>query len=87
MIGHLPEHAVAFTELFARVEHALGHQFAVFVRTGIRRAFVSPEEPATAFGVISAERLYTRALEHYASIAAGEIKLRPPLLWRLAQLA
>jgi hypothetical protein len=31
-----------------------------FVRTSIRRTFMSPAEPATAFGVITAEKLYTR---------------------------
>jgi hypothetical protein len=52
----------------------------VFVRTSIRRTFMSPEEPATALAVIGAEKAYTRALEHYASIAAGGMKLRPPFV-------
>jgi hypothetical protein len=52
----------------------------VFVRAAIHRTLMSPAEPAVAFGVISVEKLCTRTLEHYASIAAAEIKLRPPFV-------
>jgi hypothetical protein len=38
------------------------------------------EEDAIAVGIISAEKLYTRALENYVSVATSEMKLRPPFV-------
>ncbi|MGB6541214.1 MAG: hypothetical protein WBF03_10105 [Xanthobacteraceae bacterium] len=39
-----------------------------------------PEAAATAIGVISAEKLYARALENYASAATLEMKVKPPFI-------
>jgi hypothetical protein len=36
-----------------------------------------------AFGVISAEKLYTHALKSYTSIAVSELNLRPPFIVEL----
>jgi hypothetical protein len=55
----------------------------VFSVISMRRAIVSQEEVATAFSIISAEKLYTRALEHYLSVATSEMKLRPPFVIEL----
>ena len=54
-----------------------------FSAVRISRAGISPEEAATAFGVISAEKLYARTLEHYVSVATSEMKLRLPLVIKL----
>ena len=40
----------------------------------------SREEAITAIGVISAEKLYTRALQTYVSVVTLEMKLQPPLV-------
>ena len=55
----------------------------VFNLVAIRRNIVSQEEAATAFGVISAEKLYTHALENYVSVATSEMKLKPPFVVEL----
>ncbi len=56
----------------------------VFSRVALRRTIVShEEESATAFGVISAEKIYSRALENYVSVVTSELKLRPPFIVEL----
>jgi hypothetical protein len=55
----------------------------VFSQVAMRRTIVSQEEATTALGIISAERLYTRALENYVSVATSEIKLKPPFVVEL----
>ncbi len=47
------------------------------------RRFIAPDEAITAFGVISAEKPYTRALENYASFVTEELKLRAPFVLEL----
>jgi len=47
------------------------------------RRFRAPDEAVTALGVISAEKIYTSALEHYASFITEELKLRPPFIIEL----
>jgi hypothetical protein len=54
----------------------------VFSVVPMRHTMVSPEELASAFGMISAERLYTKTLENYVSVAM-EAKLRPPFVIEL----
>jgi hypothetical protein len=49
----------------------------------IERTIGSQEEPVTFVGIISAEKLYTRALENYVSVAISEMKLRPPFVIEL----
>ena len=51
----------------------------VFSRAAMRQTMASDEEPATVFGVISAEKLYTRALENYVSVATSEMKFKSRL--------
>jgi hypothetical protein len=55
----------------------------VFSRAAMRRTIFSHEEPVTAFGVISAEKIYTRALENYVSVATSDIKFKPPFIVEL----
>lgn len=55
----------------------------VFSLAAMRHTIFSPDEAATAFGIISAEKLYTRALENYVSVATVDMKLRPPLVVEL----
>jgi len=55
----------------------------VFSLVRVRRTIISQEEAATAVGIISAEKLYTRALENYVSVATLEMKLRPPFVVEL----
>ena len=49
----------------------------------MQRNIASPEEPATAIGIISAERICARALENYVSAATSEMNLRPPFVVEL----
>lgn len=55
----------------------------VFRRVQISHALRGTEESATALGAISVERLYTRALENYVSVAASEMKLRLPFVMEI----
>jgi hypothetical protein len=50
---------------------------------GINSQAFSKGSPKTALGVISAEKLYTRTLENYVSVAVLEMKLRPPFIVEL----
>jgi hypothetical protein len=52
----------------------------VFQTVPIRPRFRGPDESATALGVFSVEKLYTRTLENYASVAGSEMKLRLPFV-------
>jgi hypothetical protein len=53
-----------------------------FRQTSYRR-FIAPDELITALGVISAEKLYSRALENYTSFLIDELKLRLPYMVEL----
>jgi hypothetical protein len=55
----------------------------VFTVVPMQRNIASPEEPATAIGIISAERICARALENYVSAATSEMNLRPPFVVEL----
>jgi hypothetical protein len=50
---------------------------------GINSQAFSKGSLKTALGVISAEKLYTRTLENYVSVAVSEMKLRPPFIVEL----
>jgi hypothetical protein len=54
----------------------------VFTIASMRRAITAQDQPSTAFGVISAEKLYARTLENYVE-AAEEMKFRPPFVVEL----
>jgi hypothetical protein len=55
----------------------------IFSNVSIRANLMSQDEPAIAFGVIGAEKLYTRALQNYVSVATSEMKLRLPFVVEL----
>jgi hypothetical protein len=72
----------AITQAFPTGE-LWGINSLAFPLVSMRRNIASPEEAATALGVISAEKLYARTLENYVSVAVGEMKLRPPFVVEL----
>jgi hypothetical protein len=72
----------AITQAFPTGE-LWGINSKAFSPVRMRRSFSSPEESATAFGAISAERLYTWTLENYVSVAISEMKLNPPFVVEL----
>jgi hypothetical protein len=55
----------------------------VFSQVAMRRTIVSQEEVATAFSIIGAEKVYTRTLENYVSMATSEMKLNAPFVVEL----
>jgi hypothetical protein len=69
----------AITQVFPTGE-LWGINSQVFTAAAIRRNALSSQEPALAVGVISAEKVYTRTLQHYISVATEEIKFRPPFV-------
>jgi hypothetical protein len=72
----------AMTQAFPTGE-LWGINSQAFTRASIRRSLASSGEAAMAFGVISAEKLYTRTLENYVSVAVSEMKFRPPFVVEL----
>ena len=52
----------------------------VFQTARVKIRFKGPDESATAMGVITAERIYTRTLENYVSVAVSEMNLRLPFV-------
>jgi hypothetical protein len=55
----------------------------VFSLIAMQRTLASKEEPAVAFGVISAEKIYARSLENYVAGVTQELKLKPPFVVEL----
>jgi hypothetical protein len=53
----------------------------VFAAVSVQRGLKS--ETATALSILSAERLYTRALENYVSVATSDFHFRPPFVIEL----
>jgi len=72
----------AITQAFPTGE-LWGINSQVFSLVPMRRTIASREEPVSAFGIISAEKLYTRTLENYVSVATAEMKLKPPFVVEL----
>jgi hypothetical protein len=72
----------AITQAFLTGE-LWGINSQAFRHVPMRLNVASLEEIGTAFGIISAEKIYIRTLENYISVAVSELKLRPPFVVEL----